>query len=396
MEPADLPVRSGGQVTYESWVTRGSAQLSILIVDDAASEEAGDLRGAVLGALRAGLHQLVEERWGGCGSPDPALDHPSDERFLVVLPSAPDGLAMLGPVDVPGLAWLTTTSQHHEVEPVVEAARNAMSSRLASGGEPHRPLRAARRATELVLGFRAPENEAENALLGALAPDAYVRVLIASTRDDEGTEPVVSLADSWSAMQQTDRLHATTVLGPFGVHGGTCDAWDSKSPTRLSAWANLVHTQMYSWPCDWENTWENLLGNCCCDGAPACLSRPVSTLPSGAGACRVWVDQEDLARCDPAKGWSDPGGVPTFVDDMSPQLRRCEVAELAGSWLSACQHSLACEGCPPGWCLTAVSELLVTENCVAGKYPSPFRFIGSAMTGARRQRIQCDVIPAGN
>lgn len=386
---ADLPERSGGQLAVDYRLDSDASRLTILVVDDAPTEAAADLRNAVADALRSGLHQTVNEKWGGCGSADPARDHYSDERVLVVLPSAPD-VQWIGPSDLPGLAWVTRTSRHDEVEHVAEATRKALSARLAELEDDYLPIQRATRALALVLGRRPPEDAAENALLGSVAPDAYVRVLVASTRDDDGTEPLGHAIDSWNELANSERLFQTSVLGPFGHAGDTCDASSSKSPARLFEWASELCSRTVTWPCPVDHVWQNLFGECCADCAPLCQPGPLIQLPTGGVACRVWTDQRDLQSCDPTKGRRDPDGSPTFVDDLETPHRRCELVQLEGPPRDACRESLACEGCNAGWCATEVPELL-DEGCWGGTVPSPFRWVGAALEGVTRLSIRCDL-----
>jgi hypothetical protein len=112
--------------------------------------------------------------------------HPGDIRVVVARPSAPDAAALVTSREIPALAWTTQTSHEEEIEPVMAGVTEALGQRLAEPGEEYRPLRTARRALELVTGARAPVGEAEVALVRSLPQDRIARLLVASTRDDEG------------------------------------------------------------------------------------------------------------------------------------------------------------------------------------------------------------------
>ncbi len=333
------------------------------------------------------MHQVVTNRWGSCYSNDPAEDHYTDERIVVVFPSAP-GVATMSPATSPGLAWITDTTSHREARSIAEATEQALNARTAAPGEVYRPIRAATRTAQLVLGLRAPESEVENALLGSLEPTAWVRVLVASTRDDQGTDPIDDLVEPWGALLATEHLYETIVVAPFGTSEGSCHATTALGSTRLFAWASGNGATNLGWPCDAPAGWlsEGESGLC----GDWCLSNPPLESATGAVACRVWVDQRDLSRCDQSKGRTDPNGVPTWVADGSTKYRRCELRQLEGAALEACRTTLACDGCPAGWCATVVPELL-GDSCVSGMTPSPLRWIGSALGGADWAVVRCDV-----
>lgn len=362
-------------------------RLTVLVVDDAPTPAAAALRKHVAEDLESGLHQLVTNRWGSCYSNDPAEDHYTDERIVVVFPSAP-GVATVSPATSPGLAWITNTTGHGEAQSLAEATEQALAARTAAPGEVYRPIRAATRTAQLVLGLRAPESDAENALLGSLEPSAWVRVLVASTRDDQGTDPIDDLVASWDAPAATEHLYETIVAGPFGTSEGSCHATTALGSTRLFAWASESGAAKLGWPCGATTGWLGEGVSCFC--GDWCLSNPPLKSATGAVACRIWVDQRDLSRCDPSKGRTDPDGIPTWVAEWGTKYRRCELRQLEGAALEACRTTLACDGCPAGWCATEVPELL-GDSCGSGMTPSPLRWIGSALGGADGVVVRCDV-----
>ena len=62
----------------------------VLVVNDAPAPSAAALRAKVAESVHAGLLSEIDERWGSCGSPDPAAWHPGDMRVVVARPIAPD------------------------------------------------------------------------------------------------------------------------------------------------------------------------------------------------------------------------------------------------------------------------------------------------------------------
>ena len=378
---ADPPSRSGGQLQIDYMFWGETSRTTLLIIDDVPSTAGATLRETSVDELRESLHQVVETAWGSCSSGDPAEDHYTDERVVVAFPSAPK-LTLLGPDSLPGLAWITETTQHEEVEAMAKATSAALGARLAQGGETYQPIRTATNATELLLGLRAPTTADEQALLGALDPRSYVRVLVASTRDDEGADTVESLKSAWSTIESKSRLVDRVVVGPFDQ----CAASEHGHGARLFEWGEHGRGQTRPWPCatPWFERWSP--GRC----VPSCLPESITELESGVLACRIWVDQLDPAGCDPVRGRRDPEGAATWVDFDGETLRRCELVQLTGLALTSCQSDLGCKGCQAGWCATKVPELL-DEGCSAGTIPRPFRWIGGAIGGAKRIAIQCDL-----
>jgi hypothetical protein len=372
--PVAIEPHSTAQHTIGGWLMEESPIIMLVVADDADTTDAAALRDRVAGSVRAGLLHVREERFGSCGNPDPAAWHPGDVRVIVARPSAPDGAALLTPLDSPALAWITQTSSNTEIDAVVAAATEALGQRLAQPGEVYRPLRAARRALDLVNGARAPESAAETALKASLPEDAIKLVLVASTRDDEDTTPVAALLPD----EATLGTSSIAVVGPFTPMAGTC--WiGAPGNTRLEAWSKALSWQrVITWPCDDQHIWDGLISTGWCDGGPVCEPWPIAVSADGVADCQVLIDQADLGACDPTHGFHDPGGKATFVDRQGTKLRRCEVAALEGADLQSCRESLDCSGCPSGWCVTEVPELADLWTCEPGTFQWPLRFIGGA------------------
>ena len=84
---------------------------------------------------------------------DPARWQPSDIRIVVARPSAPDGEALLTPIDTPSLGWITNNALKEDIAPIANAALDALGKRLALSGEAYRPLRATSRDNSTNVGF---------------------------------------------------------------------------------------------------------------------------------------------------------------------------------------------------------------------------------------------------
>jgi hypothetical protein len=367
-------------------VSSGPTEVIVLVVDDAPTAEAADLRAHVVESVRSGMVQAAQERWyGGCSNPDPAIWHTGDVRFVVVRPSAPDALAIRSPVQAPALAWITRTSTEAEAEAVTAAAAAALEDRLAAAGEAFRPLHAAQRAIELLGGARAAETDDENALVASLPADFVLRPIVAATRDDGDAAPALEF--SIDAQARTAVFYPW-VVGPFEPKPGTCsiDA-PGAVETRLERWGRALDAELMAWPCDDMTMWGWLLGHLHADCSPWCHARRLAVDPNGAPRCRIHVDQRNLGACDPERGWKDPGGEPTFVERNGVDLRRCDIVELGGG----CISSLECPGCGSGYCATEVAEVVPTQVCEAGgQHAWPLRFIGGALEVDGWIHLECE------
>jgi len=373
-DPVDTNPQTSSQVALDGKMVWESPSVYVLVVDDADTADAAKLRERVAQSVRASLLAHVESRWGSCGSLDPAEWHPGDIRLVVARPSAPDDALLVTPEDVPALAWVTQTSKAEEVDAVVAGVMEALGKRLAASGEAYRPLRAAKSVMDLVTGARAPAGARETAFVASLAKDLVVRVLVASTREDEDAQSVSTYA---LGKIEPPIYVFPTVVGPFVSDSPTCEPLQLGS-SRLETWAKLADVRGFIHDCTFDDAWDMLLHPGWADCGSICQSRPIVMSPEGVAECRVMIDQVDLDLCDPARGFRDPDGKPTFVDRFGTKLRRCEVNQLEGADLESCRHSLECSGCASGFCMTEVPELVSFLPCEPSEHIWPLRFIGGS------------------
>jgi hypothetical protein len=373
-----LPVSLSQQETLDGKLVQRSPIVLVLAVDDAATPEAAQLRARIAQNVRAGLLGELNDRFNAsCSNKDPAAWHPGDVRVILTRPSAPDSAALLSPVDMPELAWITKRPTKEEVELVASGTGEALEKRLAAPGEPYRPLHAIKRALELVTRSRAPESEAEAALVASLPKEMVVQAIIAGARDDEDTTSVAQLGLSIDYLPGISLLH-TAVVGPFVASDELCDA-DLDGTSRLETWGRGEQATLTALPCDTYPALEQLLyiggGDC----FTACHPRPLDIAPDGTTDCRLYIDQTDLEQCNPERGHRDPDGKPQLVDQHGTTLRRCEVNQLTGAALEACRSSLECPNCPSGFCATEVPELTHAQECKQGEHDWPLRYTGEAI-----------------
>lgn len=380
LAPVDPTTSQTLELTY---VRSAPIEIYVLAVDDQDAPDAAALRAKAADALRSALHRQVSGQ-SSCAPDDPARWFGGQVRVVIARPSAPDEEALLTWLDEPALGWTSHRFTATEAEDVAAAATAGLEARLASPGEVFEPLRAAKRALELVTGSRAPATAEETALVDSLAsPDGvFVRVLVAGTREDEGLADVATLVP-----EAPDGLWTATVVAPTDQGDPASCGVYPPADTPLQQWAELTPGELYAWPCDVAFVWDGALASC----AALCNTFPISVDPSGVASCKVEVDQWDLSACDPALGRSDPEGGPLLVTSGEEELRRCVVQQLAGPDLDACRHTLACSGCAPGFCATEVPELRQEPYCAPeGLHDFPIRFIGGAVeVGAHRVHVVC-------
>jgi hypothetical protein len=375
-EVPDGPPISSGQEEIGGRLFSEPAEIFVLVVDDALTPEAEELRLRAADSVKAGLENVRAVRWGSCGSMDPAAWHPGDLRVVVVRPSAPDAEALVTSVESPDLAWVTRTSLEEEITPVWSATKGALADRVAQPGEVYRPLHAAKRATDLIAGARPPETPAEEAFVAGLPEDRTVEILVASSRDDEDVAAVDQLVPAASAREL---LRSAAVMGPFPLEPSAgCGVYSPDGSVRLAEWGKAVDAFFGAAACEDPGFWGDLLAAYAVDCGPICRSRPLVIDDQGKAACRFFIDKADPADCDPERGWFDPDGEPTFVTMDGEELRRCEIRQLDGAALEACRATLECSGCGSGFCATEVPELDFSVACDAGEY-WPLRFVGGAL-----------------
>ncbi len=72
------PRTTSALVSAEGGLIAESPKVIVLVVDDADTAEAAQLRERVAQSVRASLLAVIESRWGTCGSADPAQWHPGE------------------------------------------------------------------------------------------------------------------------------------------------------------------------------------------------------------------------------------------------------------------------------------------------------------------------------
>lgn len=354
------------------------ARVFMFVVDDADTPDAAAVRARLPQSLRERLLHDVHEHWNTGENADPARWHPGDARVLLVRPSASDTEALLTWVDVPDLAWITTTSKEEEIEPITLATTQALENRLAKPDDVYRPLRATASTLDLISRQREPANASEMQFMATLPGYFSLDVVIASTRTDTDPIPTTSTMTAWDQNEQF-YISDITVIGPFPGGNVACEVY-AHGDTPLEQWADGVFARFVAWPCLNEDTWRTLLGGWFFDGSGQCYSHPISIAADGSANCKVFLDQPNLSHCDPARGWRDIDGANQFGTYWGKMYRRCEIEQFAGAKLETCRHSLQCPDCGSGFCVTEVPELVPPQEvCPGTEVPWPLRFTGGSI-----------------
>lgn len=372
----------------------------VFVVDDAQSAEAAALRSGIVAELRSTLRRIQSMRQAYDGAlVDPAAWHPVDLRAVVVHPSAASTTAV-APSDDARFAWVSTNGTDAELD-VFTAAIAAEIDRGSSPGSPFRPIDSAMQTVRLAAGDRSPVDARERALVASL-PSGFTQfaVLVATTRDDEGSE---SLADE--ALGDFNTVHDYNLDVSLVSSLATPSSIDDCSARELAA--SRLHDWIApegrlggvtAWPCASSVLARQTLFPPTFSsegGVQYCLSSPIARLSSGQPACLLTWTRASLEACETARGFLDPlasngkrrGVVVTYGGGST--ARTCEIAALTGSAESACRSTLACEGCGAGWCRTEVPSLAsTTDRCLS----SDFRFVGGAEpSGFGWLTVTCDL-----
>ena len=370
-----VPSGSKHQVSYEISYGGSSSLVFIVAVDDSRSTDSASLRAAFFDAMRAMLRATADGP-GYYGTRDPAAWHPVGMRVVVVRPSS--DTTAVGPSDDAALAWTSEHATHDAADALASAIEAHVATPIV--GAPYRLLDATKQTLDLVLGRRPAANPREAALAASLdVARRFVRVIMVTAKDDEGTEPVE--ADAFTPPSgAASYFDAFLVTPPPPSVPGDCFAAPPPIGMRVEQWQAT----------GWRAEVVPLSATCLVDrnlfagelrghGIQECLSAPVARLSTGAAACRITSTSVGAAPCDPMRGMIDPlgpGGVRGGRTDAWPdgtQTRTCEILALTGDAERACRTTMACDGCGAGWCRTEV-EGLVYPLCDTFN----FRFVGGA------------------
>lgn len=365
------------------------ALVYLLVVDDADTTEAAEVRQRMAQTIRSGLQY---EYTGICSHWDPTEWRISNRRIVVARPSAPEGESLITPIDMPGLAWVTNHATENDIETMATTTLEALGKRIAMPGETYRPLQTAHRAVQLLSRQRAPQNAAESELMASLPKEFAIRVLVASTRDDADSLPVEQLLPvvDFNVMPAFfSVITPSTESAPL-----SCKLFYPRGNSRIEQWSEKLNADLWGWPCTDNDAWDDLLQGWQAACAGHCFGRPMKVAPNGVAACRVFIDQTNLNGCDTTMGWHELDGEPQFFEHNRTKMRRCEIQQHTGANLEACRTTVDCPNCPPGYCATDISWLGFfgpADVCPEADVHWPIRFTSSALaTAPAWLTILCD------
>lgn len=403
VEPQD--VESEGWITHTVRTAGPETTVLVLVVDDRPS--GAQVREDVAAALPTSLEWIRSELEGAnLAGLDPAAWSPSDYVAIVVSPSAEGSARFIGPSDAPALAQLHEDAPEGvEVELASTIAEHLVANAPEEPGR-FRPLQAVSDLAWLLAGNRAPVDEREAALLSDARGRGLPTVIhfaIAAATDDEGTVPIEALALPPFDLEATVAM--TVAASLVGEDPAGC--YTDPPTSRIGAWMAQQDARA-SRPCaarDLADEGPFALYFAQRRYGSYCTPHPILDAPDGSARCRmaafVYGDEAD---CDADRGFRDPIGTDgersrkTALDPHGREARLCEVRQLEGAALEACQTTAECDGCGSGFCRWNAGDgspapwVDGIEHCPIGSEPARFRFVGGSVAGVdARFQITCDL-----
>lgn len=335
---------------------------------------------------------------------DPAWWVPVDLHAFIVHPSLDGDARWTTEADVPGLAWMARNKTAQGHTGWAHAVAEVLRATQAPVGARYRLLDAVREVVELVRHERTPSTTGERLLVENLGSErARAQVVVVTSREDESLAPA---QDYVTNVEIESGSHVLASIGPVVVRApdppNTCSTpadWHAQQAPRLSEWLGLNHIYTRFWQCDDRPR----LTTGFVDGYCRTHDRPLLVDEMGFAACRVEVTTPVLDPCPESYGWLDPvdgDGVrrPREVDrETADGARRrvCEVRQLEGKALLGCRNTVACDGCEPGWCASAVWPELIhlwPEESTDPPYFWKLRFVlGADSAQPGTARITCNL-----
>jgi hypothetical protein len=352
----------------------------IVVVDDRGTEDAINLRADLgagvrhIGAAALAKFELM--------APDRAAWNSFDLRVVIVPASAESIIDVASPARDPALAVTTHRLTLEANEVLVRAVEDAVRQmKSAPSGAPFRPLERVRGVLSLVLGERAPADDAESALVASTSAGRLhrnVAVSVLATTDDESPELPLSYRVSPDPFLVP--MHVVTPEGRGKRYLG------EPGYPRLSLWAIERFNAWLNDCADPVDPPIELFMRSCLDAEPWCDSRPIEEISPGVGRCRIRITTKDPPFCDASRGWADPlesdGVRRPHVD--SDGMHACEALPVDARAMDACIHDAACSDCGSGWCLSDVRP----SRCPGGQSRT-LRWVGGVLPEPGYVNVRC-------
>jgi hypothetical protein len=339
----DEATASGGEVTLDVPVATAAPEVFLVVMDD--TTDAADLQDRVATEFEQYDATVAA---GACHARlDQASFVPVDRSLVVVHPSAADGARYDSPATIPALRWQADNQTEDGRLAWTAAVRQALTTVTTPSGQ-FQALDAIQRSVSLLSGSRAASTTEEQALLAALPATPQLPVVIALDHEDAGTLDPASYAVPPAIPWQS-------LIVPGG---SSCSA-----PPRLGAWAQAESSAGVPppqlWGCGDVSVLSYPQADC---SSPIPIGSPIAFGDAGNALCEALIRIDPNSECTTDRGWADPlndSGVraPLIDSSSATKARVCEVLQLTGAALSACQNDLSCAACTPGWCLTEIAAL---------------------------------------
>jgi hypothetical protein len=382
----DESTGSGGEVTVDVPLAVATPQIWLVIMDD--TVDAADLQNSVATAFAQ--YDTMLAALSPCQARlDPASSAPVDRSLVVVHPSAADGARYDSPATIPALRWQANDQTNDGLLTWTTAARQALTAVTSPPGN-FRALDAIQSSVELLSGERSAVTAEEQALLAAVPARAALAVVIALDHDDD------SALDPASYVVATPPSASIDWQSLIVPGGSSCSA-----PTRLSAWASAESGSGVPEPQLWGCGDVSVIAYPTVDcSSPPLTGSPIAFDANGGALCEALIRIDPSAQCDASRGWADPlddKGVrtPLIDTETGAAARVCDVLQLTGDALSACQSDATCAGCTPGWCLTRIATLTESSSLhdSTDQRLAPRFVLGSNVpNGASQLTLTCETL----
>jgi hypothetical protein len=374
----------GGEFTLVESTAYPDVVTFVVVVDDTQT-------GLVLADQVASMFDSFEEQIEDRSWPtDPGTWYAVDYSAVIVHPSSPAERRYSSPASDTALRWQARNRSIAGAAPWEAAVRKGIESAPAPPGAPFQALAAFSETSLLFSGRRAPATSAEQMMFASLPNEGAVGFFFAAETEDESpgapegyVVPDPDPLGSWNWTRTIVPRASTPAMMPpvLSPQPPACDyTYSGPATPRFEQWATMQKVAAPSaliqyWPC---NSAVQIYGGFDRGSFLPCLAHPLMIESDGRAHCTVTGSFAGTDRCPEEAAWLDPVGAdgmraPQVAQDKNGATTRvCEVRQLEGDALASCRSSLDCTDCEPGWCATAVPELL--QYCPFS-YPSPFRFV---------------------
>lgn len=341
-----LPLACSGEVTsgvapdagsvtqfeHVWWGATVAPRLFLLIVDDAPTDAARQLREALGEDLRGFFDDIDLD---DCLiQADPAVYRPIDFRLIVVGSSG-----TMPPLfrDEAGLHALGIDASPEILAGWEMAGADAIRAMEAPSVLPFMGAAELAHYVNLLGGTAEPRNSAEEELAHVVTEGTWPWMGLATTRPDESPD-VLDIA--WQG--QVAYVHLLD-----WPEDGTCPA----DKAEHASFPSLVPlgSEWTSKECFGEASIFDPLGVADC--YPACMPRAPAVADDGRVACRVYGEFPLDVDCETAPGWTFIEQSNSIYESTEPRpVNLCELRQAEGRALQACISDFACEECEPSFC----------------------------------------------